>query len=268
MTTSGVMHGRRILNALERRGITPLCVLLVEGISLRECLPREGGAVARARGLPAGVARWALRNVRARRLARRITRRYRAPVVLAGEMNGTRLRGLLEELAPDVLVLGGGGILAQPILDTARLGVLNAHPGLLPWLRGSGVVGHALERGVAVGATVHRVTRLVDAGAIVQRRLLPVEGPATLAELRERTGWLAAEMMADVVARSVRTGELPAGMEQAERFPLLRWPAPGHARELDALARAGRARELFDLWAPLCDDRERWTFPNTPLAPP
>jgi folate-dependent phosphoribosylglycinamide formyltransferase PurN len=183
-------------------------------------------------------------------------------VIATGDMNSRRLRRHLERLAPDYLVLGGGGILAPDIIATAGAAVLNAHPGLLPWMRGCGVTGHALERGVALGATVHLVDAGIDTGALVARRLLPVQpGPSSLNALELAADDLAAQLMADVVEALVRRGERPVGVRQEQRFPLYRWPPAEQRPAHEALARAGHAGELFERWRPLCTDAV-WALPT------
>jgi hypothetical protein len=104
---------------------------------------------------------------------------------------------------------------------------------------------------------------------VVARRLLAVApGPASLAALELAADELAAEMMADVVEGIVRRGELPAGIPQAERHPLFRWPPVAERPRHEALAKSGRAFELFERWRPLCTDTERWTLPSEPFAAP
>jgi methionyl-tRNA formyltransferase len=50
-----------------------------------------------------------------------------------------------------LILLGGARILKRPILECARLAVLNAHPGLLPAYRGVDVIPWALHNGDPVG---------------------------------------------------------------------------------------------------------------------
>ena len=194
----------------------------------------------------------------------------RAPrVVPTGDMNSGRLQRDLERVAPDYLVLGGGGLLLPRVIATARCGVLNSHPALLPWMRGCGVMGHSLEHQVAMGATVHYVDAGIDTGAAVQRRLLEVApGPASLEDLEAGAMELAAVMMADVVEDLVRHGRPPRGVPQQQRFPLYSDP-PAEERQVHAdLAAAGRAYELFELWRPHCSSAASWTLPAAPFEAP
>jgi folate-dependent phosphoribosylglycinamide formyltransferase PurN len=264
MTTGDGPHGRRVLQRIHERGITLDAVLVLTG-NLGPPVARKG-----ERNLHR-LARWprsAAGAARARaRFALHRRRWYTAHadrVVPTGAMNSRGLRRDLERLAPDYLVLGGGGILRPDIIGTARVGVLNAHPSLLPWVRGCGVVGHSLERGVALGATVHLVDAGIDTGPLVARRLLSVPpGPASLADLELAAYELAAELMSDVVDAMVHRGEHPRRRPQQERFPLYRSPPASHRPAQEALARAGRAGELFEQWSASGTEADGWAADHT-----
>jgi folate-dependent phosphoribosylglycinamide formyltransferase PurN len=265
--TNDSAAGRLVLQALQQRHITPDAILIPVGITLADCF-RATQKGERWRELPRALARWVWRRIRFLREQRPVYRQYSPRIVATGSINSNRLLRDLKRVAPDMIVLGTSGILGQHIIATARFGVLNAHPGLLPWVRGLGVVGHALEFGIPVGATCHYVNRLIDAGAIIERRLLPVEGDTTLQELEVRNTSLAVETLADVVAGVVESGEPPIAVEQNVRYPLLRWYEAKKRKRLDVLARSRRPQELFERWKPLCVNQETWTLPREPFEPP
>ncbi|HET7234596.1 MAG TPA: formyltransferase family protein [Longimicrobium sp.] len=269
LITNDSKHGQRVLDTVWRRGITLDAVLFLTG--------SFGVPAARGVGLGGRLARWprAAAGVLKRRLH---FHRKRKPgyaercarVIATGAMNSRELIRDLRRLAPDWIILGGGGILKPEVIDTARAGVLNAHPALLPWIRGCGTTGASLENGVALGATLHRVDRGIDTGEVIERRLLAVDEDATnLAELELACWELAAGMMADAVEGIVRRGEVPRGVPQMERYPLFRWPSEEAMQRHLALAAAGRAWALYDLWRPLCVDPARGILPSHDFeAPP
>lgn len=268
VTTGDSQRGQRIIQRIYERGILVDAVLMLTG----------GFGPPRIRGVEGArrLLRWPRSAASAARRKWRFHRRRRASyatrcqrVMATGDMNSRRLARDLRRLRPDWLVLAGGGILLPEIIDIPRLGVLNAHPALLPWVRGCGIVGHSLEQGVALGATVHRVDRGIDTGDVVARRLLPVApGPASLLDLELAADELAAQAMADVVEGIVRRGEHPRGVAQTERFPLYRWPPIAERPRHEALAAQGRAHELFERWRPLCTDETSWSLPAEPIAAP
>lgn len=269
LLTNDNTHGQRLLQAIWQRGVVLDEVLYLCG-SLR--LPAVRGV-----GLAGRVLRWprTAGSMLKRRVNFHRTRRAKyamrcARVTEAGGMNGPRLLRILNALQPDWIILGGGGILRPEVIRTARLGVLNVHPGLLPWMRGCGVVGASLEHGVGLGATLHYVDPGIDTGPVIERRLISVApGGTSLEALELACAELGGEMMADAVEGIVRRGEVPAGASQTARYPLFRWPdAAGRAAQ-QALAAAGRAHQLYEAWRPLCVDAARGLLPAGELqAPP
>ena len=260
LVTNDSLNGQRILAAVNRRGVTPDAVLyVVGGFGIPE---RRGvGLLGRLLRWPTWAARAARRRWRFRREREAVYAARCTRVVPTGFMNSRRLLRDLRALAPDWIVLGGGGILGQEVIDTARVGVLNAHPALLPWVRGCGIVGASLAHGVALGATVHLVDRGIDTGPPVERRLLAARPEDTdLDALEVACDELAAEMMADVVEGIARGGAVPAGAPQTVRYPLFRWEDAEGRRHHGALAAAGRAHALYEAWRPLCTDA-RGTLP-------
>lgn len=168
-------------------------------------------------------------------------------------MNSARMLADLRALGPDLVVLGGGGILAPEVIETARLGVINAHPALLPWMRGCGVVGHSLTHGVALGATIHRVDAGIDTGPILARRLLaPAPECRTLGTLTDRAHALAWEMAAEVVESIRGTGALPPETVQDGRWPLYTHATAGELAAQEALAASGEAERLYTHYRAAC----------------
>jgi methionyl-tRNA formyltransferase len=106
--------------------------------------------------------------------------------------------GALRALAPDLLVLGGTRILRSHIFALAKH-TLNAHPGLLPELRGSASVAWAIATDQKVGCTCHFIDAGVDTGPIVSRREIPVHRADSYERLCWATARLSAELMTDAV---------------------------------------------------------------------
>jgi hypothetical protein len=247
--TAGGPYGLDVVARLAARGV-PHTVLLQRDAALVRCFRTRGWR--RAIELPVALARvaWRLRLAWRRR---RALQRHGATVHVSGALNAPRMRGDLARLAPDVLVLAGIGIVDEPLLATARLATLNGHPGLLPWVRGNAVVAHSVARGVAVGATVHRVNAGIDTGPVVARRLLPVGPDASLAALEREALGLAADLLAEVVADAVACGEVPAGAPQSTRTPLCRWMGLAARRRVEAVVREGAAQRRFESWREACE---------------
>lgn len=210
--------------------------------------PPPRGPVAWAKALLKAPLNWKNR-VDPRRPSPAEFARHSQKVVVTGSLNSARMVRDLNRLEGDFLLLGGLGIVKAPVLRTARLGVLNSHPGLLPWCRGNGVVAHSLARGVALGATCHYVNEGIDTGEIIERRLLEVgQSSIPLADLENQAIRLAAELLVAVVAQTVEANHAPPRLAQTERFAYCRLPGAEMRAAVEEQARQGRARELFERW--------------------
>jgi methionyl-tRNA formyltransferase len=114
--------------------------------------------------------------------------------------NSPACQTMLEDLAPELGVLGGTRIIRSHILTIPPRGMINAHPGLLPWLRGSSSVGWALYKDLPIGSTVHFIDPGIDTGPIILQRELPVRRGDTYESLVRRMLTLSGELMAEAVA--------------------------------------------------------------------
>ena len=85
-----------------------------------------------------------------------------------------------------VIVLAYGELLREPLLQAPRLGCINLHASLLPRWRGASPLQAAIRAGDSeTGVTVMRMVRGLDAGAMYNRRILPLGSDATLPWLHD-----------------------------------------------------------------------------------
>lgn len=221
-------------------------------------------AARRARWLALAPLRWASRRVKARARAPRADAFRRR--VFTGAVNGRAMARDLRRLRPDVVVLARcAHILAPGLLEIPAEGVVNVHPGLLPWIRGNSPIAHSVHRQVPLGASAFRVDRGIDTGAVLERRLVPVHGTESVAGLWEAIHRVWVEMTADLVQAALE-GPLPGGTPQPERFPLCRDATEAERRAVRDAVRQGAARTLFERWRPLCHG-DRLTLPPDADAP-
>lgn len=164
-------------------------------------------------------------------------------VHLVRDCNSPAAEELLRALAPDVLVLGRCRILKKRIIDVPRVGVLNAHPGLLPDYRGLDPIEWAVYKGGDPGVTVHFVDSGVDTGPIVAREKIPLRRRDTVGTLYDRAADLSGRLLSGVLARLI-AGEavdpLPQRREEGERYRSM----PRHLRRQ---AERTLARRISDL---------------------
>ena len=129
------------------------------------------------------------------------------PIYCVSNHNDDSCQELLLESKPDLLVLGGTRIIKSHILEIPRQATVNAHPGLLPQLRGSASVGWALYKDLPQGATAHFVSPGIDVGDIIVSRQLPVYRTDSYESLNYRIAILAGELMAEAL-QAIRHGTI------------------------------------------------------------
>ena len=222
--TTGGEYGRWVVDGLARRGVPP------EAVVLDLFRPRLRVALRKPRRIVGSVRRW----LAARRLATHVV----------GNLNDRRSVELLHRLAPDLLVLAGARILSADVLAVPTIGALNAHPAHLPGFRGTGVVGRSILAGVPVTVTVHFAAADVDAGDVVERRLVPIEEGDTFEAIQRRADALCAEALADVAARAAR-GEQLRREPQREPGELSRWLTPAERARAEELVASGEVLRRY-----------------------
>lgn len=113
--------------------------------------------------------------------------------------NSSECHQKLSSLAPDIILLGGTRILKDCIINTAKVGVLNCHPGLLPDYKGRDPVGWAIYNGDDIGMTCHFVDSGIDTGPILIRRKAKWQVGESLLEIRVRLMRSCAELMIEAL---------------------------------------------------------------------
>ena len=126
---------------------------------------------------------------------------YRFPVATCGDQNSPQSVACLKKWSPELIVFTGGDILRKRLLDVPRLGVLNAHLGLLPKIRGMSSPEWSLMNEIPVGVTIHKIDEGIDTGPVLQQYELPSAADAkSLDDLRNRLVAFGVEKMANVIA--------------------------------------------------------------------
>lgn len=214
--------GLNMLRELAQAGVSVETVVTARPRPLLERLKRMTSAV----GYRATAAE-ILRRVRAKWTHRKSAGQslpLATTVISVSGFNAPDCVQLLQRIQPDLIVLGGAPILKDEVLQTARLGVLNAHPGLLPKYRGVDVVPWAILNDDPVGVTVHRVDRGIDTGAPIRLQEIELQPGDNLDRIRQRAAMVSIKMMAAVVAETTIHGALPDSPPAANtaRYPLCR----------------------------------------------
>jgi methionyl-tRNA formyltransferase len=144
--------------------------------------------------------------------------RYKVP-----HHNKKSCRLLLEELKPDLGVLGGTRIIRKRILSIPPDGMLNAHPGLLPEVRGSASPAWSVYYDIPIGATCHFIDPGIDTGDIVGKRVIPVYRGYTYEKLCWLTLVEAGRLMTEAVT-AWKKGELTRTPQGDSNLPTFKVP--------------------------------------------
>jgi hypothetical protein len=135
------------------------------------------------------------------RSLRDVAHSHAFPVALCGDQNSPSSIAHLKQWSPDVIIFAGGNILREQLLSVPRLGVLNAHLGLLPEIRGMSSPEWSLLTDVPQGVTIHYIDAGIDTGPILPRfEFADAARCASLDDLRNRLIAFGVEKMVEMVA--------------------------------------------------------------------
>jgi methionyl-tRNA formyltransferase len=137
------------------------------------------------------------------------------PAVEVDSINSEESVRLLREQKIDLYVYAGAGILKKSLIESAPLGVLNVHMGLLPAYRGMNVSEWAAWNRDPVGCTVHLIDAGIDTGDILLTREVDVSDATNAGELRSLVDQSQIELLGEVLQYVLMTGKLPPRRSQA-----------------------------------------------------
>lgn len=91
-------------------------------------------------------------------------------------------------------------VLSNEFIDTVAVPIINIHHSFLPAFVGANPYRRAKERGVKlIGATAHYVTQDLDEGPIIEQGVTRVNHAMTVAQLRERGGFVERSVLSRAV---------------------------------------------------------------------
>ncbi len=101
------------------------------------------------------------------------------------DVNDVQFVNSIRSAGIDLIVnLGHGQLFKRPLIDSTTFGILNYHPGLLPYGRGSGAaVGEIINGEVEVGRTCHLVDEKFDLGRVINQQKFSISETSTLSEV-------------------------------------------------------------------------------------
>ncbi len=265
LTRTGRPSGARVAEGLIRDGKRVLAIVAEKrsslltgnrGLSpawLKQTLRRHGIRFVAGRALGAFLSR--AREILFIIAPFRAKRGYLSPEELALE-EGIRLfpvddhnaapsLSLLENLAPDLLVVTNARILSKKVIERARIGGINLHLGKLPEYAGLASIFWSLHEGRrTLGVTVHALSPKLDAGNI----LIADEISVRPGEAEEAVYTRALRHGVMLVARTVdllESGRAVPVKQNAEKLRYLGWPTRAERAALRRRLRAERRAKRF-----------------------
>jgi methionyl-tRNA formyltransferase len=159
--------------------------------------------------------------------------------------NNAELRGRLEEIAPDaILVVAYGRIIPQWMLELPRHGNINLHGSLLPKYRGAAPIQWAVANGeVVTGVTTMRLDAGLDTGDMLLAQVVPIGQEETAVDVYGCLAPVGAKLMVKTLHH------LEAGLIFPEvQDHSLATLAPILTREDGRIDFSRTAKQIYDRW--------------------
>ena len=116
---------------------------------------------------------------------------------------------LIEQLAPDIIVVVAYGCIIPPqLLHVAKYGCINLHVSLLPKYRGSAPIQWAVLNGDAeTGVSIMQLDEGLDTGDVLMVEPVAIDPEETSGELFDRVSAVGAKTLVDALAK-IEAGQL------------------------------------------------------------
>jgi methionyl-tRNA formyltransferase len=127
-----------------------------------------------------------------------LAKRHNIPIIWDKSIKSDSIYKALQDLNPDIIVLGGGWheLIPKRVFSFARLGCINTHPSLLPEFRGTSITRWQVYHGVTrSGSTIHYVDDTFDTGGILAQAECEVGHRSSPQELFFKLGEVGADIM-------------------------------------------------------------------------
>jgi hypothetical protein len=160
--------------------------------------------------------------------------RFSPACLTTSSINAPAMIAFLRLHRPDIILLGQSGVVRQGVLAAPRLGTLNAHPGILPAMRGVDVVKWSLYLGRPVASTLHWVDEGIDTGDIIRTETVPIRENDSIRAVEVRAVDTSLRLLAWGAGRLASGDPLPGrkqGREDGKQYYLMPpWTAHGLKR--------------------------------------
>jgi len=223
LTNNGSFYGKQILHDLKEEGIIVSAIVVIKQppsyhIKLFNYIRRRVGLF--------DAILFALRKIRLdfgekneigrnRPYLLRDYTNFSRTVIYTNGTNTERTVSALKELDVDLLILAQTGIVRKQVIDIPSIGVLNAHPGILPEYRGFDCFRWALANDdhEKIGASIHWVDTGIDTGNIIAVETYKLRPGLSMDDIGKELYELCVKMIVDTV-RFIQDGGTCEGTPQ------------------------------------------------------
>lgn len=106
-------------------------------------------------------------------------------IFIVDNHNNLETINIINNLNIDFMINAGTPrIIKKELINHLKIGILNAHPGILPYYRGCSCVEWSILNNHPVGVTVHLMDHAIDEGNIIEKRVVDVTKCKTYQEIR------------------------------------------------------------------------------------
>ena len=181
--------------------------------------------------------------------AKVVAEKYEIPVLQPEKIRNSESE--IRNLKPDLIIVAAyGKILPEEILEILKYGCLNVHPSFLPRWRGPSPIQFTILNGdTDSGVTIMKITKKVDAGAILIQKELKLEENETYDILHDKLGEMGGDLLIKIIPEWI-TGKINPQLQDESEATYTRilkkedgrieWKKP--AEEIERKIRA------FDSW--------------------
>ena len=140
---------------------------------------------------------------------KQLAQQHNIPVYQPRTLRDGSSDALIEQLAPDIIVVVAYGCIIPPqLLHTAKYGCINLHVSLLPKYRGSAPIQWAVLNGDAeTGVSIMQLDEGLDTGDVLMVEPVAIDPEETSGELFDRVSAVGAKTLVDALAK-IEAGQL------------------------------------------------------------
>ena len=93
--------------------------------------------------------------------------------IKVNSLNSSESINFVKNNSIDLIVYSGGGILRKSFIKSSKKGIINAHSGYLPFIRGMNAIEWSLFYNYKAYTTIHFIDIGIDTGRILYREMIP-----------------------------------------------------------------------------------------------